>query len=187
MKLVKSKLLSQIEYLSGSKSTAFFKEYLQSILEDDTKAYYQKADYVGVSLGELSSKIEVLSQEIKELQEFKKSLQNSLEIAKELNAEIFIANGIDRIDGNIISSITVTKLSTKTSRSIDVLDSNAVMELGYIKYTPDQKAIQSAIDSDEDTTELQKYLNITSKKDEIKPKVKINQKHSKQQEYLEVA
>lgn len=102
MKLVNYTLQNQIEYLSDKKSTKFFKEYLQTILEDTSKPYYQRADYIGLSIDELKHKINVLSKDISELQALKKKLSTALELSKELTAQIFEENGIDRIDGNII-------------------------------------------------------------------------------------
>ncbi len=108
MKLVNYKLQSHIGYLSENKPTNHFKEYLQAILEDSSKTYFQKCDYVGLSLNEIKSRIESLSKDIKELQEYKRRLSQSLDIAKEITAQIFMDNGIDRVDGNIISSITLS-------------------------------------------------------------------------------
>ena len=96
MKLVNYQLQTQIETLSETKSQKFFKEYLQNILEDDSKPYYQKADYVGLSLHELKNKIDYLAQNIQELQAYKKRLTSSLDIAKVITAEVFNKNGIDR-------------------------------------------------------------------------------------------
>ena len=50
MKLVNYQLQTQIEYLGENKTNNFFKEYLQSILEDTSKPYYQRADYIGLSM-----------------------------------------------------------------------------------------------------------------------------------------
>ena len=74
MKLVNYQLQTQIEYLADDKSNNFFKEYLQSILEDTSKPYYQRADYIGLSLNEIKSKIDTLTSDISELQTLKKRL-----------------------------------------------------------------------------------------------------------------
>ena len=74
MKLVNYALQTQIEYLAEEKSNNFFKEYLQSILEDTSKPYYQRADYIGLSLNEIKSKIDTLASDISELQTLKKRL-----------------------------------------------------------------------------------------------------------------
>ena len=75
MKLINYALQTQIEYLAEEKSNNFFKEYLQSILEDTSKPYYQRADYIGLSLNEIKSKIDTLSSDISELQALKKNYQ----------------------------------------------------------------------------------------------------------------
>ena len=118
MKLVNYALQTQIEYLAEEKTNNFFKEYLQSILEDTSKPYYQRADYIGLSLNEIKSKIDTLTSDISDLQALKKKLSNALEIAKVQVADIFLANGIDRIDGNVISSLTLSNATTKTKDEI---------------------------------------------------------------------
>lgn len=178
MKLVNYQLQTQIESLSIGKPTQFFADYIRSIIEDNSKPYHQRADYVGLSLNELKSKIEFLAQDIKELQQFKKKLSASLDIAKEITASVFIANGVDRIDGNIISSLTLTKLSTTTKSTISVTDSEAVMRLGYIKYEPDLEAIELAMTTIDGLTELDKFVSIVSTEVTTPAKVKINTKRS---------
>ena len=115
MKLVNYQLQTQIEYLSDENkpNNEFFKKYLQGILEDTSKPYYQRADYIGLSMREIKSKIDTLTSDISDLQNLKKKLSNALEIAKIQVAEIFALNGIDRIDGNIISSLTLTNSTSK--------------------------------------------------------------------------
>ena len=129
MKLVNYQLQNQIENLADDKSNNFFKEYLQGILEDTSKPYYQRADYIGLSLNEIKSKIDTLTSDIQDLQALKKKLLNALDIAKVQVADIFIANGIDRIDGNIISSLTLSNPITTTKDEILIKDENAVINL----------------------------------------------------------
>ena len=179
MKLVNYQLQTQIESLATDKPTQFFADYIRSIIEDNSKPYHQRADYVGLSLNELKLKIDFLSQDIKELQQFKKQLSASLDIAKEVTASVFTANGVDRIDGNIISSLTLTKPSTKTKTTVTVTDANAVMRLGYIKYEPDIEAIEIAMHSGIDSfNELEKFISIESTEVTTPAKVKVNTKRS---------
>ena len=178
MKLVNYQLQNQIEQLSEQKSNSYFKEYLQSVLEDESKPYYQKADYVGLSLNELKNKIDFLSNDIKELQSYKKRLSSALDIAKTLTAEVFIKNGVDRIDGNIISSITLSKPSTKTKDTITIIDENEVMKMGYVKFEPDTEAILKAMATDMGKKELEKFVSITTGTINTPAKVKINTKRS---------
>ena len=179
MKLVNYALQNQIEYLGENKSNANFKEYLQSILEDTSKPYYQRADYIGLSLNEIKSKIDCLSTDISELQTLKKKLSLSLEIAKEQVANIFIANGIDRIDGNIISSLTLSKGSSKQKDIIKVIDENKVMGLGYVKFSVDMDAIEKALNTKEGKKELENLVELTPLSVTTPSKVKVNTKRDK--------
>lgn len=182
MKLVNYQLQTQIEYLSEDKSNSHFKEYIQNILEDTSKPYYQRCDYVGLSLNELKLKIDSLTKDIQELQALKKKLSSSLELAKELTAEVLINNGIDRIDGTIISSLTLTKLIQTTKETITVKDDNAVMGLGYVKFSVDEEAIQKAIKTKEGLEELKEYININTLTTTTLPKVKVNTKRNSSNE-----
>ena len=178
MKLINYQLQTQIEYLGVSKANNFFKEYLQGILEDTSKPYYQRADYIGLSLNEIKSKIDTLTSDISDLQALKKKLNSALEIAKELTANVFLENGIDRIDGNIISSLTLTNATTKTKDEILIKDENAVINLGYVKFSVDYEAIEKALQTKEGKKELKKFVNVTPITISTPAKIKVNTKRA---------
>jgi len=176
MKLINYALQTQMETLSELKSQTFFKDYIQDILEDDKKPYYQKADYVGLSLQELKNKIDYLSSNIKDLQNLKKQLTESLDIAKILTAEVFTANGVDRVEGGIISSLTLSKATSKVEETITIKDSNAVMGLGYVKFSVDEDAIEQAIKTKVGLEELDEFISVNSITVTTPAKVKVNKK-----------
>ncbi len=178
MKLVNYQLQTQIEYLGEDKPNNFFKEYLQSILEDTSKPYYQRADYIGLSLNEIKSKIDTLSSDIAELQALKKKLSNALEIAKVQVAEIFASNGIDRIDGNIISSLTLTNPTTKTKDEILIKNEEALINLGYVKFSVDLEAVEKALQTKEGKKELKKLVEVTTLTITTPAKIKVNTKRA---------
>lgn len=175
MKLLNFKLQSDIERLSRNKPTTFFKEYLKGLLQDPVTSYFKKCDYVGLSLAEVQNKIDSLADDIAKLQAYKQELSEALLIAKEITAEIFTANGIDRIDGNIISSLTLTKPSVKTKFQIKVKDEDALLRLGYVRYEIDTKALETAV-SDGKTDEIKDFIEISTITTTTPAKVKINQK-----------
>lgn len=176
MKLLNYQLQTHIESLSGAKSTQYFSDYVRSILQDTAKPYYQRADYVGLSLQEIKAKVDTLSSDIKELKNLKKRLSESLEIAKEIIATVFLENGVDRIDGNIISSLTISNETSNTQTSFTILDHEAVMRLGYIKYQPDVEAIEQAMMSDEGKEELAQFIQSETNTTKTPAKVKVNAK-----------
>lgn len=176
MKLVNYQLQTQIEYLSEDKSKQHFKDYIKLILEDTSKPYYQRADYIGLSLNEIKSKIDTLASDISDLQTLKKKLTSSLEIAKELTANVLLENGIDRIDGNIISSLTLTTPTSKTKDEILIKDENTLINLGYVKFSVDMDAIEKALQTKEGKKELKKYVDIATITVTTPSKIKINTK-----------
>ena len=178
MKLVNYQLQTQIEYLGVNKTNNFFKEYLQGILEDTSKPYYQRADYIGLSLNEIKSKIDTLTSDIWDLQALKKKLTTALEIAKELTANVFLENGIDRIDGNIISSLTLTNATTKTKDEIFIKDENALINLGYVKFSVDYEAVEKALATKEGRKELKKFVDVTPITISTPAKIKVNTKRA---------
>jgi hypothetical protein len=178
MKLVNYQLQSQIETLGENKSQEFFKNYIQDILEDQSKPYYQKADYVGLSLNELKHKIDFLSSNIKELQAYKKRLNESLEIAKTLTAEVFSKNGVDRIDGTIISSLTLTKPSKKTKEFLTISNEAEVISKGYVKFSVDEEAVLKVMKTKDGLEELDKYVSVHSITESTPAKIKVNTKRA---------
>ena len=176
MKLVNYKLQTQMENLNEDSTNQYFKEYLKSILEDSNTPYFQKADYIGLSLQEIASKIEYIGTDIKELQAYKKKLQTALTLAKELVADVLIQNGVDRVDGNLISSLTLQAESTSSKTDLIILDENKVMTLGYVKFTPDIEAIKIALQTSKGKKELEGLVSVITETTTIKPKVKVNSK-----------
>lgn len=178
MKLTNYALQNQIEYLGENKTNSHFKEYIQNILEDTSKPYYKRCDYVGLSLNELKLKIDSLGKDIQELQSLKKKLTSALEIAKELTAEVFINNGIDRIDGTIISSLTISKPTTTTKEFINIKDENKVMGLGFVKFSVDVEAVEKALSTKQGKKELEGLVEVTPITTSTLAKVKVNTKRS---------
>ncbi|MCG3680192.1 siphovirus Gp157 family protein [Aliarcobacter butzleri] len=176
MRLVNYKLQTQMENLNENSDNKYFKEYLKSILEDPNVPYFQKADYIGLCLQDINSKVEYIANDIKELQAYKKRLQTALTLAKELVADVLIQNGVDRVDGNVISSITLLSESITTKQDIVVLDENAVMTLGYVKFEPDIEAIKVALETPKGKKELKDIVTLISETSTNKAKVKVNAK-----------
>lgn len=178
MKLVNYQLQTQIEYLSENKINSHFKDYLKSVLEDTSKPYYQRADYIGLSLNEIKNKIDTLTSDISELQALKKKLSNALEIAKVQVAEIFLENGIDRMDGNIISSLTLSNSTSKTKDEIIIKNEDALINLGYVKFSVDLEAVEKALKTKEGKNELKKLVEVTPITISTPAKIKVNTKRA---------
>lgn len=178
MKLINYALQTQIEYLGENKTNSHFKDYLKSVLEDTSKPYYQRADYIGLSLNEIKNKIDTLTSDISDLQALKKKLSTALEIAKVQVAEIFTSNGIDRIDGNIISSLTLTNATSKTKDEIIIKNEDALINLGYVKFSVDMEAVEKALQTKEGKKELKKFVEVIPITVTTPAKIKVNTKRT---------
>jgi len=177
MKTTNYRLQTEIEQLSLSSQKDWFKNYIQEVLESN-KPYHVKADYIGMSLQELQNKIDYLSLDIKELQNIKKRLTLSKSIAQETIASVLSTYGIDRIDGTVISSLTITPSKTKTKDTLTITDPHALMALGYTKVTVDEEAVKEAMTTIEGMNEIDAYVEISVSTEEVPARVKVNTKRS---------
>ena len=175
MKTTNYRLQTEIERLTPTSQKDWFKNYVREILESD-KPYHVKADYIGLSFQELDNKIDYLSSDIKELQNLKKKLTEAKSIAQEATASVLAEYGIDRIDGTVISSLTITASKIKTKDTLIIIDSYALMALGYTKVTVDEEAVKDAMSTIEGMDEIDKFVEVSITTEEVPPCLKINAK-----------
>lgn len=175
--LKKYRLQTQMEQLKPG-NEQFFTEYLKEVLESN-KPYYEKADYIASSIESIQDKIDYINNEIKELQTLKKSLELSKQLALETTALVLNEYGIDKLEGAVISSLTITPQSSKTKEKLIIKDDNATMALGFVKFSVDEEAILKALqNNNNEAKELQEYVKVESTVTTIPAKVKINHKRS---------
>lgn len=175
MKTTNYRLQTEIEYLTPSSQKDWFKNYVREILESD-KPYHVKGDYIGLAFQELDNKIDYLSSDIKELQNLKKKLTEAKSIAQEATASVLAEYGIDRIDGTIISSLTITPSKIKTTDKLVITDPYALMALGYTKVTVDEDAVKEAMCTLEGMNEIDKFVEVSIVTEEVPARIKVNVK-----------
>lgn len=154
-------------------SQEWFKNYLREVLESN-KPYYAKADYIGLSIKEIEKKIFYLSEDIKEMQNIKKKLSEAKTLAIEICAEMFREYGIDKLDGTLISSLTITPQKTKVQEALSILDEEALIQLGYFKAVVDEDAVKEAMQILESMDEIDRYVQIKVDKEIIPARIKVN-------------
>ena len=177
MKTTNYRLQTEIEHLSPTSQKEWFKGYMQEILESD-KPYYVKSDYIALSFMELDNKIDYLSNEIKTLTELKKKLQQAKTLGLEISAQTLQEYGIDKMEGTAISSLTIAPIKTKTKEEIRIKDPQKVMELGYVNFSVDEKAVKEALRHTEMFEQLDPYIEISYIEEEVPARLKINKKRS---------
>ena len=178
MELKKYRLQSEMENLKQG-NEEWFKDYVRGVLESN-KPYFEKADYIAYSINQISNKIDYISNEIKELQELKKSLNNSKELAMQITASILTNEyGISKLESGVaISSITITPEKSKTSQVITIKNEQAVLGLGYVSFVPDYSAIEVDLvkKSKAELKELMQFIEVNTITETIPEKIKINNK-----------
>lgn len=178
MELKKYRLQTEMENLKQG-NEEWFKDYVRGVLESN-KPYFEKADYIAYSINQISNKIDYISNEIKELQDLKKSLNNSKELAMQITASILTNEyGISKLESGVaISSITVTPEKSKTSQVITIKNEEAVLGLGYVSFIPDYSAIEVDLvkKSKAELKELMQFIEVNTITEIMPEKIKINNK-----------
>lgn len=172
MKTTNYRLQTEMEHINPT-HTEWFKNYLREVLESN-KPYHVKADYIGLSIQELQNKIDYLSADIKEMQTLKKNLTQAKTIAQEVCAEVLAEYGIDRLDGTAISSLTITPQKHKIIETLNILDEDALIKLGYYKVVVDENAIKEAMQTLESMDEIDRYTQVEVSKETTPARIKVN-------------
>lgn len=177
MKTVNYRLQNEIEHLSPTSQKEWFKNYLREVLESD-KPYYVKSDYIALSFLELDNKIDYLSHEIKTLTALKKRLQEAKVLGLEIAAQTLQEYGIDKMEGTAVSSLTIAPPKKKIKESIRIKDPQKVMELGYVSFSVDEKAVKEALQHKEMFGELAPYIDVDYEEEEVPARLRINKKRN---------
>jgi hypothetical protein len=176
MKMTNYRLQTEIEHIKEDKQE-FFKNYVRQVLESG-KPYHAKADYIGLSIQEIQNKIDYLSEDIKEMSALKKSLTDAKSVALEAIATVLAEYGIDRLDGTVISSITITPKKTKLNETFKIIDSQALIQLGYCSVVVDEQSVREAMSTLEGMNEVDEYVEVGITTEEIPARIKVNARHA---------
>lgn len=116
-------LVAEIENLSVSSDSSldWFRDTIRTILESP-KETYTKADYIALSVADIESRISYISDEIKAMAAIKKKLTLAKTTAQEIIAEVMAEYGVDKIEGVVVSSLSVTPEKKTYKEKITVKD-----------------------------------------------------------------
>jgi len=177
MKTTRYRFQTAIEAVQED-STQWLIDEFKSILESE-KEFTRKADYIGFSIAGIDSKLASLDEEIKELQQYKKRLKSAKELALTTGAKVFSDYGIEKLEGAGISSITLTKPTTKAVQSLELIDPDQLIAMGYGKTIVDEEAVMNAFNSTDTKSLVQNYAKLSTEEVTTIPKLKINKRKSK--------
>lgn len=126
-------------------------------------------DYIGFTVDNLNDRLERIKQAEAELKAIKDATNAQIETIKEGAATWLDDAGLDKLQGDRISSVTVLNRAAK--KELVVTDEEALINLGYFKTVLDKTAVKKAIDGGEDIdgahleiTHLENSLKINKKR-----------------------
>ncbi len=177
MKTKNYRLQTEIEHLTPTSQKQWFHDYLKEVLESD-KPYYVKSDYIALSFMELDNKLLYLSNEIKALGELKKKLTEAKTLGLEIAAQTLTEYGIEKMEGTAVSSLTITPAKQKSKEIMRIKDPHKIMELGYVSFSVDEKAVKEAMKYPEQFDQLDPYIDVSIEEEIIPARLKINKKRT---------
>ena len=157
----------------------WLKQYIQELLEQNNTHFTQKADVLAYAILGVDDKIRFVDEQITSLQDYKKSLKQSIDIAKEVAAEVFASNGINKLDGALVSSLTITKGTSSSKLEINAIEDEAsLIEAGYYTKVLDTKRIISEYmtGTTEQVEQLKEYCRFQLVQKDIPAKLRINKR-----------
>lgn len=176
MKMTNYRLQTEIENIKIDKQE-WFKDYVRQVLESN-KPYHAKADYLGLSIQEIQNKIDYLSSDIKEMSALKKSLMSAKAIALEATATVLQEYGIDRLDGTVISSITITPQKTKLKETFKIINAEALIKLGFYTVVVSEQEVRDSMLTVEGMDLIDSFVEVGVTQEEVPAKIKVNARRS---------
>lgn len=122
------------------------------------------ADYVYRAINNIDSGLSRIKEAIAELKSIEKDMKEQKEIIKTGTSRWLSSNGVTKLQGDIVSSLTV---SEKTSScELIITNEESLINAGYFKMSVDETAAKNALLND---VKLEgAYLNVTHNEDTIK-------------------
>lgn len=118
---------------------------VQAILNSklDATSPAQTVDYMALALDNIDNKVIDAKNAIKAIQEVIKHEEARKEHIKEQCAEWLEDTGLDKLEGMIVSSVTINKTAAK--ENLIVMDEDALINQGYFKTVLDKTAVKKAL------------------------------------------
>ena len=129
---------TKLEAISGNDDVLAI---LDAKLEATSPA--QVVDYIGLADKHIEDKMSEIATAIKTLQELKKHEEARKDFIKEKCAEWLEGTGLDKLDGLIVSSITINE--TKPQENLIIENEDALINQGYFKTVLDKSKVKKAL------------------------------------------
>jgi len=158
-------------------SREWLRDALREVLESD-KDFTRKCDYIAFSILSIDAKVASLDEEIKELQQLKKSLKTAKDITLRIGAEVFGEYGVTKIEGAGVSSITVTESITKETQKLEIFNEDELIRAGYYIKVIDEDALMAAHEFRHRRELIHEFYHVTTIDTSTPPKLRINKRRA---------
>jgi len=101
------------------------------------------ADYVGLAIDNIKVQIERIKQAEKELKAIRAQAEQQLDLVGEGVAEWLADAGIDKLNGDYVSSISIS--SRKEKEELSIINEESLINRGYFKTVLDKTAVKNAV------------------------------------------
>lgn len=101
------------------------------------------ADYIAMAIDNIDAGVSRIDSAIKELQNIKKDMKCQQEIVKTGAAEWLESNGVDKLQGDLVSSVTVSK--KKETVELIITDEESCINAGFLKVSIDKTSLKNAL------------------------------------------
>ncbi len=126
---------------------------------------YGVVDYIAFGVENLTDKLERIKVAKQEIAMVEAETKAQIEYIKQETGAFLSANGVSKLEGDRVSSITV--YNPKPSDELTILDEDKLIRMGYTKIILDKTAIKNAIKAGE-IDDADAYLTQTLKPTTIK-------------------
>ena len=175
--ITQNKLQQNLERLHNPNHAEWFAEKLKEVLEGDQPPY-AKTDTIAAAFMALDEKIAYLDEQLKLLSDIKRQLKAAKERGLEIGARVLQSYGVDRLDGTLVSSLTIVPPKESEKLHVKVIDPHEVMKLGYVKFSVDEEAIKEALKDPHEQERLSAYVEWEVQKRTVEAKIRINRRRA---------
>ncbi len=158
---------------------SWFYEAVVGILEDKYLPSFTKADRIAEVFSDLEMKLTYLKEQQQIMQQLRKQLDHAKNNAKAQVAKALKSFGVDKIEGVLVSSITVQPSGENSKMSLEVTDPQALIDTGYFTVSVDEDAVREALSSADRRAEVEDYVRVTIETTEKPETIRINKRRTK--------
>lgn len=147
------------------------------VLEREDKSEEQKTDYIAFTDMQLDKQISEIDEQVEYLKGIKEKLKGSKSDLRAVTAQALLNNGIDRLNGFHVSSITLQAASDTKKQRVVIDDEEACINAGYIVSKIDTTRLKKELSSG-DLLEVEGLAHLEEYYEEKPESIKINKKRT---------